>query len=75
MSYLNQIQHSLDYVEGHRTEPLTVEDLASQIGFSPYHYYRIFGAYVGIPVMEYVRRRRKIPYPCQRPSTKTYQID
>ncbi len=38
MSYLNQIQHSLDYVEGHRTEPLTVEDLASQIGFSPYHY-------------------------------------
>jgi AraC family transcriptional regulator len=58
LSYLDQIQGSLDYVEDHITEPLCVQDLADRIGFSPYHYYRIFGAYVGMPVMEYVRRRR-----------------
>ena len=58
MDYLNQVQSSLDYVEEHLMEPLTLQELADQIGLSPYHYYRIFGAYVGIPVMEYVRRRR-----------------
>ena len=58
MSYLDQIQQSIDYIEDHLTEPLCVHDLAARIGFSPYHYYRIFGAYVGMPVMEFVRRRR-----------------
>lgn len=58
LDYLNQVQSSLDYVEEHLMEPLTLQELADQIGLSPYHYYRIFGAYVGIPVMEYVRRRR-----------------
>jgi len=58
LSYLDQVQLSLDYIEDHITEPLCVQELAALVGFSPYHYYRVFGAYVGMPVMEYVRRRR-----------------
>ncbi len=58
MDYLECIQRSLDHIETHIHEPLTVAELAKLCGFSPYHFYRIFGAYVGMPVMEYVRRRR-----------------
>lgn len=58
MDYRTCIQNSLDYIEEHLQSDLTVEELASIAGFSPYHYYRVFSAYVGLPVMEYIRRRR-----------------
>lgn len=58
MDYLQLIQQSIDYIENHIQEPLSVDTLAAQVGFSPYHYYRIFGEYVGVPVMEYIRKRR-----------------
>ena len=58
MDYRTCIQNSLDYIEEHLQDSLTVEELAKIAGFSTYHYYRVFTAYVGIPVMEYIRRRR-----------------
>ncbi|MCQ6563171.1 AraC family transcriptional regulator [Paenibacillus mendelii] len=58
MSYMACFQKSIDYIEEHLKERITVEDLADIAGFSPYHFYRLFDAYVGMPVMEYVRRRR-----------------
>lgn len=58
MDYINIIQSSIDYIEDNLKEPLTVEKIAKQTGFSPYHYYRLFNAYVGMPVVQYVRRRR-----------------
>ena len=58
MDYRMYIQNSIDYIEEHLQECMTVDELASIAGFSPYHYYRVFNAYVGIPVMEYIRRRR-----------------
>ena len=70
MDYLRQIQCSLDYMEEHLTEPLTIQELAGQIGFSPYHFYRIFGTYVRIPVMEYLRRRRLAHAACELASQR-----
>jgi AraC family transcriptional regulator len=58
MDYRAWIQDSIDYIEDHLQEPITVDHLARIAGFSPYHYYRVFQVYVGIPIMEYVRRRR-----------------
>ena len=58
MDYRTCIQNSIDYIEEHLQESMTVDDLAKIAGFSSYHYYRVFNAYVGIPIMEYVRRRR-----------------
>jgi len=58
MNYRACIQASIDYIEDHLKEDLTAEALAGIAGFSPYHYYRVFNAYVGVPVMEYIRRRR-----------------
>lgn len=58
MDYVNSIQKSIDYIEENLKEELNVEFLAKLIGFSSYHFYRLFNAYVGIPVMQYIRRRR-----------------
>ena len=58
MDYRAVIQESLDHIEKQVRGDIRVDRLASLAGFSSFHYYRIFEAYVGMPVMEYVRRRR-----------------
>lgn len=52
------IQASAAYIDQHLKEPLSVELLAEQAGFSPYYYCRLFSLYMDMSVMEYVRRRR-----------------
>lgn len=58
MDYRAHIQRSIDFIESHLGERITVEDLAAREGFSACHYYRVFSAYVGMPVMGFVRQRR-----------------
>ena len=52
------IQQSLDYIEENLQAEITAEELASQAGFSLFHYYRLFQQATGMPVMQYVLRRR-----------------
>jgi AraC family transcriptional regulator len=49
---------SLVHIQTHLQEELLLEDLAGRVGFSPFHFHRIFTEYVGEPVKEYVRRLR-----------------
>lgn len=58
MDYIKTIQNSIDYIEENLKKDLTIAEIAEKTGFSPYHFYRLFHAYVGMPVMQYVRRRR-----------------
>lgn len=58
MNYRACIQASIDHIEEHLKDDLTAEELAKIAGFSPYHYSRVFHAYVGKTIMEYVRYRR-----------------
>ncbi len=58
MDYRACIQESIDYIEDHLKDDLTAETLARIAGFSPYHYSRVFHAYVGKTIMEYIRCRR-----------------
>lgn len=58
MDYIKIIQDSVDYIEENLKKELTVDGIAKLTGFSSYHYYRLFNSYVGMPVMQYVRRRR-----------------
>lgn len=58
MDYRACIQQSIDYIEIHLKEDITVEELAALAGFSSYHYYKVFQVYVGMPVMKYIRKRR-----------------
>jgi AraC family transcriptional regulator len=52
---LNQL---MEYIETHLGESLDVAGLASSIGTTEYHLRRMFSSLAGMPLSEYVRRRR-----------------
>ena len=52
------ISASADYIEQHLRDALSVDLLAARAGFSPYYFCRLFTLYMGMSVMEYIRRRR-----------------
>ncbi len=52
------IQRSLDYIEENLQSEITAGELAEQAGFSLFHYYRLFQQATGLPVMQYIQRRR-----------------
>jgi AraC-like DNA-binding protein len=52
------IQKSIQYMENHLQEEITLEQIAAHIGFSPYHFHRLFRKEVGINIADYLRSRR-----------------
>ena len=52
------IQRSLDYIEGNLQTEVSAAVLADMAGFSLFHYYRLFQQATGLPVMQYIQRRR-----------------
>lgn len=52
------IQKSIDYIEANLQAEITAVELAEQAGFSLFHYYRLFQRVTGLPVMQYILRRR-----------------
>ncbi|MDE6844568.1 MAG: helix-turn-helix domain-containing protein [Lachnospiraceae bacterium] len=56
--YRHIIQNSIDYIENNLCSELTAQELSKKAGFSLFHYYRVFTSSVGIPVMQYITRRR-----------------
>ncbi|MFE3546623.1 GyrI-like domain-containing protein [Nocardia sp. NPDC059177] len=55
ISALNRL---VDIVEERLTEELTVTEVARELGTTEYHLRRMFSALAGMPLSEYVRRRR-----------------
>lgn len=58
MDYRSAIQESLEFIEDHLDAEITPVDLARRAGFSLYHYYRLFQSAVGMPLGQYLTRRR-----------------
>ncbi|WP_240633367.1 AraC family transcriptional regulator [Paenibacillus montanisoli] len=58
MDYLLQIQTTIDYVEDHLAEELSLSRLAQVARLSDFHFHRVFLSMAGDTVMEYVRKRR-----------------
>jgi AraC family transcriptional regulator len=56
--YEQALISTLIHIQTHLQEELLLEDLAGRVGFSPFHFHRVFTEYVGEPVKEYVRRLR-----------------
>lgn len=52
------IQESLDYIEENLRAEITAAELADMAHLSLLHYYRLFQQATGLPVMQYVLRRR-----------------
>lgn len=56
--YLTIIQKSIDYIEENLKTEISAKELSEMAGFSVFHYYRLFQNAVGMPVMQYITRRR-----------------
>ena len=67
------IQQSLDYIEDNLQTEITATELADMAGFSLFHYYRLFQQATGLPVMQYILRRRLLHgvYAMKQGRTKT----
>jgi AraC family transcriptional regulator len=48
----------VEHIDQHLDEPLELETLAAVAHFSPFHFHRLFSAWMGETLGEYVRRRR-----------------
>ena len=45
-------------MENHIKDDIKAEDLAKMVGYSPYHFYRIFDKHIGYTIMDYVLKRK-----------------
>jgi Ser/Thr protein kinase RdoA (MazF antagonist)/AraC-like DNA-binding protein len=52
------IQQGIDYIEENLRSEITASELAQMAHISLYHYYRLFQQATGLPVMQYILRRR-----------------
>jgi AraC-like DNA-binding protein len=55
IAVLNRV---IDFIEEHLTEEIDVAGLVSELGTTEYHVRRMFSSLAGMPLSEYVRRRR-----------------
>lgn len=53
-----QIQQTIDYIEEHLFEEISIEGLAKMAALSPFYYQRLFSRLVKKPVIEYIKLRR-----------------
>ena len=58
MRQIEAIQGSIDYIEENLKTEITAAELAQRAGFSMFHFYRLFQAEIGMPIMQYILHRR-----------------
>ncbi len=58
MEFLDRMNKVMDYIEGHLTEDLSYEEIAKLSYCSMHQFGRMFTYIVGVPLSEYIRRRR-----------------
>ncbi len=56
--YVQKFNSVMDYIDSHYTEELNLEDIASSIGFSKYHFSRLFKQYTNYTFCAYLCHRR-----------------
>ncbi|GAA3805097.1 AraC family transcriptional regulator [Sphaerisporangium flaviroseum] len=55
---LEPLNRAMEHIERHLDEPIEIAELARIAVTSEYHFRRMFSALAGIPLSEYIRRRR-----------------
>lgn len=58
MDWLNGLNQVVEYIEENLTGTLRYEDMARMVGCSVYEFSRVFSFVAGVPVSDYIRRRR-----------------
>lgn len=58
MEWIERLNHAIDYIEEHLTKEIEYEQLGRIACCSAYHFQRMFTYMAGIPLSEYIRRRK-----------------
>jgi AraC family transcriptional regulator len=58
LEYLARIHRAQDYIERHLAEALSLEAIAREACFSPYHFHRIYSAVTGETLYQFILRLR-----------------
>lgn len=58
MDYRTEMQQTIDFIESNIKNEIKPETLAATIYLSKKHYYRLFRKYIGVSVVDYIRRRK-----------------
>jgi AraC family transcriptional regulator len=58
LEYTQRMNRVMDHIDRHLDQPLALADLASVANFSSFHFHRIFAAWMGQTLGDYLRRRR-----------------
>ncbi len=53
-----QIQQTIEFIEGHLSEEINIDNLAKMASLSPFYYQRLFSRLIKKPVAEYIKLRR-----------------
>jgi AraC family transcriptional regulator len=55
MSYKERVDRVIDFIGKHLDEELSLDELCRIACFSKYHFHRLFTAYTGLPLMNYIK--------------------
>lgn len=58
MDLLSQLNAAMHYVEVHIDDDMALDDVSSVTSYSPYHFGRLFYYIAGMPLSEYIRKRK-----------------
>lgn len=58
MYYQDIIKESVEFIKEHIEEELTAERIAAHMGYSVFHFCRVFALAMDMPLMQYVRQTR-----------------
>ena len=58
MEWISQLNDTIQYIERHLSDEIDYEKLAKIACCSSFHYQRMFAYMAGVPLSEYIRRRR-----------------
>jgi len=58
MDWITRLQNSVDHIENHLLDDLSIEEVAETAFVSSFHYQRIFSLLTGMTIGEYIRKRR-----------------
>ena len=58
MESLSTVQKAIDYIEENLKNDISIGQVAAAIGYSEYHFLRIFKRFVGFTPASYIRKRR-----------------
>lgn len=75
MSFVSDFESAIEYIEENLTTDIEFNMIAQKAKCSVYHFQRMFSSFIGIPLSEYIRRRRMTLAAIEIQNTDTKIID